>query len=159
VTSETTYHYRIVGYSALGTSKGVDKTFTTPIADFPEVRKTSVSDVGLNTAMISGEVNPSFGGTSYMVQYGQDPSYGTRTVISAQVGDDGVFHSVSEGLEELLPGTTYHYRLVALNFRGTTQGPDGTFTTAAKPAIESASASVLGPESARLGTLVSSNGF
>jgi hypothetical protein len=159
VTSETTYHYRIVGYSALGTSKGVDKTFTTPIADFPEVRGSDVSNVGLDTATISGEVNPSFGGTSYMVQYGQDTTYGKRTVISAQVGDDGVFHPVSEGLEELLPGTTYHYRLVALNFRGTTQGPDRTFTTAAKPAIESASAFVLGPDSARLGTLVTSNGF
>ena len=38
VTSETTYHYRIVGYTPLGTSKGVDKTFTTPIAEMPEVR-------------------------------------------------------------------------------------------------------------------------
>jgi hypothetical protein len=159
VTSETTYHYRIVGYTPLGTSKGVDKTFTTPIAELPEIKDASVSNVGLETATIRGEVNPGFGGTSYMVQYGQGTGYDKRTVISPQVGDDGVFHPVSEQLEELLPGTTYHYRLVALNFRGTTPGPDGTFTTAASPAIEMASASVLSPRSARLTTLVTANGF
>ena len=34
----------------------------------------------------------------------------------------------------LLPGTTYHYRLVATNGGGTTYGPDMTFTTGEYPA-------------------------
>ncbi len=34
----------------------------------------------------------------------------------------------------LLPGTTYHYRLVATNGGGTTHGPDMTFTTGEYPA-------------------------
>jgi hypothetical protein len=38
---------------------------------------------------------------------------------------------VAVGLTGLLPGTTYHFRLVAQNAGGATGGPDGTFTTPA----------------------------
>lgn len=37
-------------------------------------------------------------------------------------------------MPNLLPGTTYHYRLVATNGGGTAYGPDMTFTTGEYPA-------------------------
>ena len=37
--------------------------------------------------------------------------------------------TVVDSLEDLEPGTTYHYRLVAVNQHGVTCGDDATFTT------------------------------
>jgi NHL repeat len=37
--------------------------------------------------------------------------------------------SVTQPIAALVPGTTYHFRLVATNAAGTTHGPDQTFTT------------------------------
>jgi hypothetical protein len=158
VTSETTYHYRIVAYSDLGMSRGVDKTFTTPIAEFPQIRNTSFSNVRATAVSVTGEINPGFGDTSFMVQYGPDKNYGSRTIISPSVGDDGVFHTIVGEVEELRPGTTYHFRIVAFNYRGAVQGPDSTFTTGDVPFINTASATVLGATSARLSAQALSNG-
>jgi hypothetical protein len=159
LTSETTYHYRLVAYNALGTSKGFDKSFTTPIAELPTIQGVAVSDVGLSSVTVHAQIRPGFGNTSYMVQYGLDDTYGQRTVISPSVGDDGTFHPISEQIEELIPGTTYHYRVVAFNYKGATQGVDTTFTTADLPLITSTSAVPLGPDSARLSAQVYLNGF
>lgn len=158
LTSETTYHYRIVAHNPLGTSAGVDETFTTPIAELPVIENPSASHLTLTSAELGGEVNPGFGDTSFMVQYGADTSYGSHTVISQSIGDDGVFHSVSADVTELSPGTTYHYRIVAFNFKGTVRGPDATVTTPDAPTIKGASAAVLGPTSVRLSAEVFSNG-
>ena len=51
---------------------------------------------------------------------------------------------VSILLQNLSPGTTYHYRLVATNGGGTAYGADGTFTTAEYPLSIIQTAPVLG---------------
>lgn len=43
-----------------------------------------------------------------------------------------VGHAVSQTISGLAPHTTYHFRIVATNAHGTTDGVDMTFTTAAK---------------------------
>jgi hypothetical protein len=158
LTSETTYHYRLVGYNALGTSTGIDRTFTTPIAELPVIQGANALNVRMTSAVIDGEINPGFGDTSYAVQYGTSDQYGQRTVISQSIGDDGVFHPFSTELSQLSPGTTYHYRIIALNFKGTVRGSDNTFSTSDLPAIGSTSATVLGPTSAELSAVVVSTG-
>jgi len=61
----------------------------------------------------------------------------------------------------LIPGTLYHYRLVAKNEAGTTEGADRTFTTLSPPGPPSAStgaASALGETQATLNGMINPNG-
>ncbi len=61
---------------------------------------------------------------------------------------------MSAELSGLLPGSTYHFRAVAMNFGGTTHGPDLTFTTQNVPSIESAGASAVTQATATLSALI-----
>ena len=66
----------------------------------------------------------------YRFEYGISTAYGSRVPGSdAPVGSDSADHPVSQAISGLLPSTTYHYRLVAINATGTSYGVDRTFTT------------------------------
>jgi hypothetical protein len=156
-TALTTYHYRIVAVNGLGTSHGFDRTFTTPISFLPTVQGTNSKNVGLTSADLGGELNPGFGATAFVIQYGKSTAYGTRTNVSDPVADDGVFHSVEGNVGGLQPGTTYHFRVVALNFKGTVDGDDATFTTGVLPTVNATTGSALGPRAARLTAQVATN--
>ena len=54
-------------------------------------------------------------------------------------------------------GTTYHFRVVATNFGGTTHGADQTFTTPGLPRVDGSSASAVAHHSATLEALINSN--
>jgi hypothetical protein len=99
----------------------------------PPVVTTGAADsVTRTSAAVHGTVNPERLGTSYHFEYGISTAYGTST----PVGDAGAGTAdVPAGatLTGLAAGTTYHYRLVATNAGGTTQGADMTFTTQAAP--------------------------
>jgi len=71
--------------------------------------------------------------TQTKFQYGLTISYGTETALSATVV--GAFTAT---VGSLTPGVTYHYRAVATNADGTTNGGDQTFvlaTTMGAPAV------------------------
>ena len=60
---------------------------------------------------------------------------------------------VSAVLEDLTPGTTYHYRLVSNNANGvTTPGPDQTFKPLGPPFISNETVSKVNTDNATLGT-------
>lgn len=87
------------------------------------------SDVTTQSATLHGLVEPEGADTAYLFNYGTTIAYGSttperRTSATAQV---------AEPLTGLLPGTTYHYRLVASGSM-TTVGEDRTFTTPPVPA-------------------------
>ena len=95
----------------------------------PEVT-TGAPSVNGSGATVPGTVNSLGTMTSYALEYGTTTAYGSATNSRTIPGDsDPVNVSLSVG--GLKPGTLYHYRLVAANPRGTTNGPDHTFTTAA----------------------------
>jgi subtilase family serine protease len=97
--------------------------------------KTYVQRVTDTGAYLLGGVYPNGEETSYYWQYGPTRSYGYQSKTrSAGSGSDPV--ATSGRLVKLAPGTTYHYRLVAVNASGTTYGYDYTLRTA--PAIRSA---------------------
>lgn len=133
LTPDTTYHYRFVAENATGTTYGPDQTFTTAALTPPTVVAGSASGVSATSATISGTVNPEGLKTSYEFQIGETSSYAGAQIFG-DAGEGGGDEAVSTTLEYLVPGTTYHYRLVATNVDGTTYGPDETFTT---PAIGS----------------------
>ncbi len=134
--ADTTYHYRLVASSPGATEvEGPDETFTTLPITAPTVATGGASGVGVGVATLSGTIDPHGWDTTYLFQYGPSTSYGSSWP-SVQV-DMGALEGAQPVVVEvpnLLPSTTYHYRLVATNGGGTTYGPDMTFTTGAYPA-------------------------
>lgn len=125
---ETTYHYRFVAQNGTGITYGQDETFTTGQLTPPVVATGAASDVSSTVATISGLVNPERLKTSYEFQIGDTSNYGGAEIFG-NAGEGGGDESVSTTLRYLVPGLTYHYRLVATNVDGTTYGQDMTFTT------------------------------
>ena len=109
----------------------------------PEVSAGAPSDVGDSGATLHGGVNPKGRHTHYHFEFGLTTAYGSSTP-SADAGAGLGEVAVAAGLSGLEPATTYHFRLVATNSVGTTKTTDGTFTTAAAPALPAA-ASVVPP--------------
>ena len=88
------------------------------------------SGVGRDRATLSATINPNgpemFG---CRFEYGPTTAY-ENTVPCASVPDAGSDPvRVDTHVSGLLPGTTYHYRVVATNGGGTANGADQTFTT------------------------------
>jgi hypothetical protein len=91
----------------------------------------TASDVTMSTATLHGDVNIEADETTYHFEYGT----GTGPDISTptQTALPGPQQTVSEPIAGLVPGQPYHFRIVATNSDGTTQGALATFTTAAPP--------------------------
>lgn len=84
------------------------------------------------SAVLNGSVNPNGSSTTYYFQWGLTNGYGDASKPGS-AGAGTVAVSVKTTATSLIPGTTYHYRLVATNQFGTTTGADRTFTTAGHP--------------------------
>jgi hypothetical protein len=135
------YHYRLVATNAVGTTYGPDMTFHTLPPELPQISGASASDVTPGSATLSAQINPGLGDTIYLFEYGTGETYGQATVPSASVGSDETPHPVSNEISGLEPSTTYHFRVVATNFGGTSYGSDQTFSTPGPPVIGSTSSS------------------
>jgi len=90
------------------------------------------SGVSYTAADAFGNVNPEGVATDWYFQYGATAHYGLDTALHA-AGAGGETLAVSAPLADLVPGTLYHYRLVAASKEGTTVGGDRSFTTPASP--------------------------
>ena len=128
----TTYHYRLVVSNATGTSYGPDEAFTTAPATPPAVATGAAVEVSATAATLTGTVGPRGLPTSYVFEVGTDTGYGGAKLFG-NAGEGTGEEQVSVALRFLIPGTTYHYRLVASSFDGTTYGQDETFTTPGVP--------------------------
>ncbi len=155
LTPATPYHFRAVATNGTGTTYGPDQTFTT-IAP-PTAISQPASSVMLTSAILNGTVNPQGHATTYHFDWGPTTSYGSQLPeVDASVGADSAKHQLEQELTGLSADHTYHFRVVATNCggctEGTTYGADQTFTTAAPPtattegaeAIELTSATVTG---------------
>jgi hypothetical protein len=133
----TVYYYRIVASSPTGVSEGTVRQFATP-AEPPSVTTGAPAKIQFQRATLSGTVNPNGTDAHYYFQYGTSPSYGFNA--PAPPGNDAGSGSgsveVSVPIVELNRGTTYHYRMVAVNGTGIpVYGNDETLTTAAPPGL------------------------
>jgi phosphodiesterase/alkaline phosphatase D-like protein len=157
----TTYHYRLVATSSLGTTFGGDQSFTTPTAVIG-VSTDPASDEKTESAVLHGKLDPDGIPSSYYFQYGKTLSYGQTAPLPPGIdladSSPGV-QSVQYLLEGLEPGTTYHYRMVGANFSGSTVGNDQTFTTTEGPAIEGVTSDEVTASSANLLGKINPNGF
>jgi hypothetical protein len=154
LSTNTKYHYRIVASNNIGTSYGEDMVVATDPPPIPIVAETAAHAVTDRGATLEASVNPNFGETFYSFEYGRASSYGDETPLTGPIGPDGKLHPVGADLSGLFPGTTYHYRVVALNFGGTVHGPDRTFTTQSEPKIESTEVLAVAQTTAEVGARV-----
>jgi hypothetical protein len=120
------FHYRVIAKNAAGETIGDDQTFR--VASTPDVSGVRASEITADSAVLSAAINPGGFDTEYVFEYGTTSSYGETAPVSFTgigAGSDPV--DVNQKVEGLLPGVTYHFRVVAINKWGTTESPDTTF--------------------------------
>jgi subtilisin family serine protease len=121
-----------VGWSTDGTGVDTPLAETSDLSKPPTVTTKSASDVASTNATLKGSINPNSSETTYQFEYGTTTEYGSKAPASPKSTGSGTSPvEVSEKIEGLAPETTYHFRLVATNTKGTTKGEDQTFTTTA----------------------------
>jgi hypothetical protein len=111
------------------------------------------------TAMLHATVNPQGSHTSFQFQYGLTNAYGSTTALkSAGHGTKPI--DVQQKIAALIPGTEYHFRVVATNAGGTSVGDDKTFKTSGHPPAVATTAppSAVGTTSATLTGTINPNG-
>jgi phosphodiesterase/alkaline phosphatase D-like protein len=146
-----TYHFRLVATSDAGTTVGSDATFTTHSA--PTVATGDVTSITPTAATVRGTVTPNGLSTTWWFEYGATTSYNAKTPAQS-VGSGTAPRSVSQAIKSLRPGSTYHYRLVARNSRGTVAGADRSFSTTGAPLAQTGAAQGVTADAATLtGTL------
>src|ERR1044071_6216018 len=131
--------------------------FTTAPLGPPEVTTPDSSGISPTSATLNGMVHPRAQNTRAWFQWGATTNYGSNTVQS-NPGTGYAFAPANATLVNLLPGTFYHYRLVATNGGGTSMSVDQTFRTAGdQPTIVSQSAITPTPFSIQYLTAVNPN--
>ncbi len=131
LTPGTTYHFRLVGTNALGTTRGVDTAFSTLGAPVVATGSVELGSLSLGSARVNGTVNPRGSATSWWFEYGRTRAYGFRTPAATAAGTADV--QASALLSGLSPGVRWHYRLVAQSSAGTSVGLDASFGTPSRP--------------------------
>ncbi len=131
----TRYRYRIVAQSEGGPVFGVVRAFTTDRAPVRSMAATTggVTAVMPTTATLTGRANTRGREATFFFEYGPTRDYGARTPVDtlAPVADAV---DVSAPVDALVPGATYHYRLVVQPAAGAAvRGRDRTFTAARVP--------------------------
>ena len=99
----------------------------------PAATTEAAGAVTSQSATLSGSVNARGAPTTYRFEYGTTTAYGRSTPATA-AGSGTTAVAIAATVGGLSPATTYHYRIVAANPGGVTEGSDRTFTTTVTPA-------------------------
>jgi hypothetical protein len=122
----TVYYYRLSAANAGGSTDSEESSLRTQGP--AEVLSESFSNIGSASATVTAEIAPNGLPTTYRVEYGPTPSYGSATIIS-NVGAGNQTVGVVAVLDGLQPDSEYHFRFTATNTMGTAHGADITFST------------------------------
>ncbi len=129
-------HYRLKAANENGVNYGEDQTFYTESLPPPVVGGEPATAVSQFAATLHGTLATGEAFVNYHFEYGTSTAYGQVAPIP-----DGITPlttetvSLSQPVQGLRAGTTYHYRLVASSPGATeVEGPDGSFTTPGIPA-------------------------
>jgi hypothetical protein len=114
----------------------VDFTFTKK----PTITPGSATNITQNGATLNGKVNPENASATVTFEYVKDATYVENIYganVSAGVLTGGTSQAVAVAVTGLTCGTTYHFRVVAVNVVNTTNGRDRTFKTSKCAAADS----------------------
>ena len=161
--AQSKYHWRIsvTGSNSHGAADNIGgKDFETPQAVL-DVETLPADGVGNVAAVLHG----SFTGEEsvdahFYFEYGTTTKYGHHSQPPPGTDRTGSgTQAVSDEVTELVPNTTYHFRVAVVNEFGTTFGGDQTFTTATKPTINAFSSSNVTASGADLHATIDPNGY
>jgi len=97
----------------------------------PTVTTTAATGITVHDAILNGTVNPNAQATNAWFEWGIDNTLASPTSTPAQaIGAGTTDNTVSATITGLALGTTYYYRVVAMNASGTNEGTIASFTTA-----------------------------
>jgi Ca2+-binding RTX toxin-like protein len=126
----------------------------------PGATTEAASEVKGATATLNAKVDPVAQATTYQFEYGKTESYGSKVPLFPKSAGSGIAPvAASTSASGLEPNTTYHYRVVATNAAGTTEGADQTFTTQKLPVVTTGAASEVKTTSASLAGTVNPEGL
>jgi uncharacterized protein (TIGR02145 family) len=142
LTSGTLYYVRAYAINQSGTSYGNELTFRALKA--PLATTTTATTVTSTTATLNGIVVANYFTTTVTFEWGLTTSYGSSLTATPSTVNDASPTGVSANIAFLLPGTIYHFRVIAVSNGGTAFGDDMTLLTFELPtASTSAATSVL----------------
>ena len=133
----TTYHFRAIAQNGYGINYGQDVTFYSSgynngyINGANSVQTNSATYISNFQATLNGNFSPTGSyytgnSTNYVYfQWGTTTGYGNQTPMQSL----SYANSFMQNIENLNPGTTYHFRAVAQGSYGTIYGQDMTFYT------------------------------
>jgi Fibronectin type III domain len=162
----TTYYFVVTAYNTIGLESlpSDEISYTTPgptnaPPSPPPVSATLAASIVNGTgATLNALVNPNGSSTIAWFDWGTSTSYG----ISTSAWDLGAGLStlpVNSSINGLLPGETYHFRVVATNAGGWSVGGDASFTTpAVAPIVLTQPATSISFKGATLNATVDPNG-
>jgi uncharacterized protein (TIGR02145 family) len=124
----TSYHFRIKSINSLGTVYGSDMSFST-LGKVPAAITLPATSLFSASAILNATVNANYLETTVTFEYGETTSYGIEINAVQSPLTGNVVSYVSAAISGLTKETTYHCRVKAVNFLGTTYGDDQSFTT------------------------------
>jgi uncharacterized protein (TIGR02145 family) len=128
LTPGVTYHFKIKAVNSLGTVFGDDMVFTT-IGMTPTATTQAATNTSSGGSTLNGTVNANGLSTTVSFEYGTTTSYGQTAAAAQSPVTGNVITNVNAAITGLTQGTTYHFRIKAVNSVGTSYGNDLTFTT------------------------------
>ena len=122
--------------------QGAQSTLVEEIAvDLPSAPTTYSGGAAGTT--VHGAVDPENQATEWSFDYGPTAEYGAITPVRTLPASDGL-RQISAELPGLVAGRLYHYRLVATNASGTTEGADRVMVAGRTPGSDAYRDAVLG---------------
>jgi len=136
--SAVTYYFAVTAANTSGAesppSNEISYTVPTVVVStppgLPVLATMAASSVTSASATLNGLVNPDGAATTACFEYGTSTNYGADTA-GMNLGTGVNSLAVNSSISGLLPGTTYHFHLVATNAVGKATGADATFATPA----------------------------
>ncbi len=133
----TKYYYRLNAHNQFGTVNGSVTSFTTSgpaeiVINAPTATTRNATSISASGAVLNGVVDPNGGETKYWFEYSTESIVGA---LVPNVTDQTTLNSstntlnVKTTLTGLNSKTTYYFRLVSQNSKGTVRGDSITFKT------------------------------
>jgi hypothetical protein len=117
----TTYYYRARASSSMGAGTGAIRSFVA--STVPTVSTYDASNIGTDTVVLRGSVNPNYDTAEAWFEWGTDSTLTTYTSTTPEsVGAGGSGSVYSKTLSGLSPSQTYYFRVVARNGHGEVRG-------------------------------------
>ena len=156
----TAYTFTVTATNAFGSGPPSPASNSVTPSGPPVVTTSAATGILGTGATLTGTVSSNGASAAVTFQYGLTTGYGSSvTATQSPLAANAAGAPVSAAISGLACNTLYHFRVVAANSAGTTNGGDTTFTTAAcAPTVTTNAATAITATGAAQNGTVSSNG-